>query len=342
MVADLTLMPTGKFGPNPHHEAEKVLPAIIMSRQLQALENSSLYWFADPHDPLMISQWSLGLLDAFSEHLHVEFLSLPPKKKPPPPPESMHQHLQQPVGRFDEPPMICFDDAILLTTMTNAAYIPDSKTHDWLRNRVLEHCGIPATDAHRPPHDAAIVHRPNSPRNIWNYEQVKASMQAKLGIDVKLVVPGPWPFCDQVKLVARADVLLTPHGSQNANLLVARPGASIIEAFPLLYYIDWYGHYLHAARVHHFELFGTWPSSSSSSPASSPPLPLPWGNNGKVLRSMPLLMRIYAYLYGWQRCFFVRRCMNYGKAQPIYVDLAQLDRILDIVVASNRNSSTML
>ena len=295
MVADLTLMPTGRVGPNPHHEAEKVVPAILFS-QLQQFKNSSLYWFADPHDPLMISKWSLGLLDVFSDDLRVMYMS--------------------PVGK-DKPPL-CFEDAILFTGVTNAGYMPNAVTHDWFRNRVLEYCHIPAVSAHKPVQDAVIVHRPNSSRNIWNHEVVKSMMEEKLRVRVKMAVPGPWAFCDQVKLVAEADVVMTPHGSQNANLLVVRPGAIVIEVFPLLYYIDWYGHYLHAGRVSHYELFGTWLSS------------------GKGAR-MPLVMRVYAYLYGWQRCFFVRRCMNYGKRQQIYVDVGQLDRLFQTL----SNNTTM-
>ena len=241
-----------------------------------------------------VSMWSLGLFDIFSDHHHVKFISQVARHKPP----------------------ICFQDVVLLTVMTNAGYMPNSQTHDWFRNRILDHCNIPAVNAHKPAQDVAIVHRPNSSRNIWNDDVVESMMEEKLGVGVKMVVPGPWAFCDQVKLVAELDILLTPHGSQNANLLVARPGMAVIEVFHLLYYIDWYGHYLHAGRVNHYELFGTWPSSGKGA-------------------GMPLLMQIYAYLYGWKQCFFVRRCMNYGKKQQIYVDVAQLDKMLEMLVTNS-------
>lgn len=288
MVADLTLMPTGRVGPNPHHEAEKVVPAILFS-QLSEFKNSSLYWFADPNDPLMISQWSLGLLDVFTNDLKVEYM--------------------MPVAKDQAP--ICFEDAILFTGVTNSGYMPNVTTHDWFRRRILEHCEVPVMEANRPVQDVVIIHRPNSSRNFGNYEEVKNMMEAKLQVPVKMAVPGPWTLCDQVKLVAEADIVLTPHGSQNANLLVVRPGAAVMEVFPLLYYIDWYGHYLHAGRVSHYELFGTWPSEKGS---------------------MPFLMRLYAYLYGWQRCFFVRRCMNYGKSQKIHVDVGQLELLLQTLI----------
>eukprot|EP00249_Psilotum_nudum_P004238 c17778_g1_i1 orf=398-1918(-) len=292
MVADLTLMPTGKVGPNPHHEAEKVVPAILFSH-LYHLGNSTLHWFADPTDPLMISKWSLGLLEVFSDDMKVQFL----------PPVAANQ------------PPICFEDAILFTGVTNSGYMPNADVHNWFRNRILEHCEVPISEASRPVENVVIVHRPNSSRNIANYEAVKDVLEKELRVPVKMAVPGPWDFCTQVRLVAQADVLLTPHGSQNANLLVVRPGAVVIEIFPLLYYIDWYGHYLHAGRVSHYELYGTWPFEE--------------GN-------MPLLMRVYALLYGWQKCFVVRHCMNYGKSQKIYTDLKQLKSLLHALIRTCR------
>jgi hypothetical protein len=47
---------------------------------------------------------------------------------------------------------------------------------------------------------------------------------------------------------------------------------------------------------------------------------------------MPLVMRLYAYLYGWKKCFFVKKCMNYGKNQQIYVDVGYLDRLLQSLI----------
>lgn len=294
MVADLTLMPTGKVGPNPHHEAEKVVPAIVFS-QLSEFKNSSLYWFADPNDPLMISKWSLGLLDVFSEDLSVEYMP--------------------PVGKGHPP--VCFEDAILLTGLTNSGYMPNAHTHDWFRGRILEHCNVSAMEANIPVQDVVIVHRPNSSRNIRNYEGIKDVLEMELQVPVKMAEPGPWAFCSQVKLVAEADIILTPHGSQNANLLVVRPGSTVIEVFPLLYYVDWYKHYLHAGRIKHHEIFGTWPLENGS---------------------MPLLMRLYAFLYGWKGCFSVRHCMNYGKRGEIYVDLDELESLLHTLISKCRIS----
>ncbi|KAH7405215.1 hypothetical protein KP509_15G061100 [Ceratopteris richardii] len=277
MVADLSFMPIGNVGPNPHHEAEKVIPAIIFS-QLTEFQDSQLFWFADPIDPLMISKWTLGLLNVFSEDLKVKYV--------------------QPVAKGEEP--LCFEDAILFSGITNSGYIPNTQTHDWLRNRILKHCDIPVMTANRPIQNVVMVHRTNSSRNLKNFDDVKSFLEEELQTPVKMAIPGPWPFCDQVKLVAEADVVLTPHGSHNVNLLAVRPGATIFELFPLLYYVDWYKHYLHAGRVNFYEVFGTWPMEKSS---------------------MPFQMRVFTLFYGWKKCFSAKHCMNYGKKQGIYLDL---------------------
>lgn len=293
MVADLKMMPYGaNIGPNPHHEAEKLIPAILLSH-LYGLNKSTLYWFADPADPSTLSRWSLGLAAAFSRELNVKFLNLP----------------------GPEDPSICFEDAILFSGVTNAGYMPNTEANDWLRGQVLSYCGIPSINAHRPLADVVVVKRRNSSRPIANLASVEEVLQRELLVPLKHAISGLGDFCEQVKVVAEADFLITPHGSHNINFLFARPEAIVFEAFPLLYYIDWFKNYVHATSVHHYELYGTWPSEEGG---------------------MPLKMRVFALLLGWKRCFSVRQCMNYSKSQPIFVDLEQLEFELHKLTTSCR------
>lgn len=290
MVADLSAMPTGWKGPNPHHDSEKVVPAILISHQYGL--NSSFFWFANPNDPFMISKWSLGLVETFSKDMKTEYLN--------------------PVAKNEAP--ICFEDAILFTRLTMAGYIPNQASHDWLRRRVLEHCQVPKRDAEMPVKEAVIIERFKDARNFANYAELKEIIERKLEVGIKKREAGPWEACEQVRLVADADFLVTPHGAHNLNLLAARPGAIVMEVYPYLYY-SWYGHYIHAGRLLHEELLGTWPSEKSG---------------------MPLRMRLYALIYGWQKCAVVRHCMNYGKTQQIHVDLAQLESVLDSLIRDCR------
>lgn len=100
MVADVKLMPDGpKVGPNPHHEAEKLVPAILLSH-LYGLDNSTLYWFANKESKT-ISQWSLGLIEVFFKTMKVVFMDVP----------------------GPDEPQVCFEDAVLFSGI---ASIPGS------------------------------------------------------------------------------------------------------------------------------------------------------------------------------------------------------------------------
>jgi len=116
-------------------------------------------------------------------------------------------------------------------------------------------------------------------------------------------------------VIATADVAVTPHGSHNINFLFARRYSTVLEAFPLLYYIDWFGNYVHAASINHYELYGTWLAEQGS---------------------MPFKMRVYANLYGWKKCFYKRGCMNYAKSQDVAINIGQLERVLKHLTSSCR------
>ena len=292
MVADVKLMPDGpNVGPNPHHEAEKLVPAILLSH-LYGLQNATLHWFTS-QDPSTVSRWSLGLLKVFRESLAVKFLNTPGAGEP----------------------QICFEDAILFSGLTNAGYIPGREANAWLRKKVLGFCKVPVTDASRPVKNVVVLERVNSSRSIANMEEVLFTLERELAVAPKVVTSGGGGFCDQVKLIADTDVVLTPHGSHNVNFLFARRFATVLEVFPLLYYIDWFGNYVHAANLNHYELYGTWLAEQGS---------------------MPFKMRMYANLYGWKNCFSTRGCMNYAKNQKVAIDIDQLEWLLKQLTSSCR------
>lgn len=292
MVADLTLMPDGpRVGPNPHHEAEKLIPAILFSH-LYGLKNSTLYWFANK-EPKTISPWSLGLIEVFQKSMNVEFLDVP----------------------ASDEPQICFEDAVLFSGLTNGGYMPGLEANDWLREKVLGYCNIPMMEASRPVENVVVLERLNSSRSIANMEEVIYTLQKELLVVPKVVTSGVGDFCDQVKVIATADVAVTPHGSHNINFLFARRYSTVLEAFPLLYYIDWFGNYVHAASINHYELYGTWLAEQGS---------------------MPFMMRVYANLYGWKKCFHTRGCMNYAKSQDVAINIGQLERVLKHLTSSCR------
>eukprot|EP00850_Spirogloea_muscicola_P014455 SM000104S09325 [mRNA] locus=s104:124083:125362:+ [translate_table: standard] len=307
----------GGHGPNPHHESEKLMPAALLASELAAAAmgaNASagraagpqalpvpLFWLADPRPASFLSAWAHGLLAAFvaannGTLLRAEFLSvLPPG-----------------------PPAVCFEDVVLLAGITSGRFVPDRRSADWLRALVLAHCGIddgpPTTATGAAPRRAVLVVRegvfPRPPRSIINAADVGRAVEAAFGVPLDAVVAGHGSMCDQVRSVANADLILTPHGSQNVNLLFAPRGAAVVEIFPFLYHAPFLHNYLCTANVYHHELFGSWS---------------PLGGGGPL---MPLALRAYALALGWRRCFHWRHCMNLAKRQDIFVDIPQLKHLL--------------
>ena len=117
MVADQRYLPYGR--PNPHHEAEKIIPALLMQQKLRELLNSTLYWFSYQQD---LSEWARGFLKATGMDISVKFMQFPKQDE-----ES-----------------ICFEDAVIFSGPTNLWYIPDVTWNEWIRQQVLKYCSIPS------------------------------------------------------------------------------------------------------------------------------------------------------------------------------------------------------
>lgn len=279
MVADQRYLPYGK--PNPHHEAEKLIPALLMQQKLKGLINTTLYWFSSRHD---LSEWAAGFLKATGMDSTVHFLELPKKKE---------------AG-------MCFEDAVTFSAPTNLWYIPDESSNQWLRKQVLRHCSIPAANASLPVTSAAILDREGGARHFANRQLVAEAVHRVLNISVKQGFGGVGSFCDQVQAVVKEDILIVPHGSQNTNLIFARPGTIVIEVFPYLYYTDALRNFTHAAGLHVHAILGQRPRQN-------------------------LLMWLFS-LVGWDNCYYhFRWCKNYARRQPIIVDIHELEKILFLI-----------
>lgn len=275
MVADQRYLPYGK--PNPHHEAEKLIPALLM-RQTSRLSSSRLYWFSTKQD---LSVWATGFLKAVSMKLEVQFLDLP------------EQHEAA----------VCFEDAVVLSAPTNLWYIPDESSNKWLRDLVLQHCSISPENSSWPLKSASILDRQGGKRHIANKQLVAEVLQRVFNVSVKQRFSGIGSFCDQVQAVVEDDLLIVPHGSQNTNLIFARPGTIVIEVFPHLYYTEALRNYTHAAGLQVYAVLGHIPHNK-------------------------ILSRIFSLL-GWDFCYHhLRWCKNYSRQQPIYVDTFELEKLL--------------
>ncbi|MCO5590684.1 hypothetical protein L7F22_044658 [Adiantum nelumboides] len=170
MVVDQRYLPYGK--PNPHHEAEKLVPALLMHQKLKGLTNITLYWFASPSD---LSEWAVGFMRAVGMDGIVQFLELPKK---------------------DEADL-CFKDAVLFSAPTNLWYIPDKRWNHWLRSKILQHCSIPSENASWPVKTAAILDREGGTRHFLNKQQVAEAIHRVLNVSVRQGFCGVGTFCEQ-------------------------------------------------------------------------------------------------------------------------------------------------
>ncbi|XP_024517584.1 uncharacterized protein LOC9651963 [Selaginella moellendorffii] len=232
MLADQRFLPYHK--PNPHHEAEKLIPATLLAHH--HLKNSTmLYWFASPAD---VSDWAKGFLQAMAMEDKVEYLQLP------------QQHHES----------ICFQDAILFSPPTDVRYVPSHHHNSWLRDKVLGYCSLPIVNvsAIRVPKRVLVLDR-NGPRHLANKDEIVRIVSRTMKVSAVNDFAGTGSFCEQVSKVAGEEFLIVPHGSQNVNLLFAPPGARIIEVFPYLFQNDALRNYTHAAQVHVYPLLGTLP-----------------------------------------------------------------------------------
>lgn len=227
LVADQRFLPAGK--PNPHHEAEKLIPAVLLKQFIN--QSASLQWFASKAD---VSVWGIGFLEAFGLQNKVRFHELP-----------MHK---------DD--SICFKDAVLFSPPTHSRYVPNKETNALLRTEVLRYCGIEEKNSSWPISRAVVLDRASGSRKLDNKLAAGKLMEEVLGVPVEHRSGGIGSFCDQVRSVAEDDFFLVPHGSQNVNFLFARPGAVVIEVFPYLYYTDALRNFTYAAAIDVYTLLG--------------------------------------------------------------------------------------
>ncbi|KAG0556223.1 hypothetical protein KC19_11G036200 [Ceratodon purpureus] len=230
LVMDQRWLPAGK--PNPHHEAEKLIPAILLKQFLN--QSANLQWFAAKME---VSRWGKGLLSAFDLTGKVRYHALP-------------------IHKDDS---ICFKDAVLFSAPTHVRYVPDGKTNAWLRSQVLSYCKIEPRNASWPLSRAIVLDRSSGPRKLANKLDAGKLMEKLLQVPVEHRSGGIGSFCEQVRSVAEDDFFVVPHGSQNVNFLFARPGAVVIEVFPYLYHTDAFRNFTHAADIDVLPLLGAKP-----------------------------------------------------------------------------------
>ncbi len=102
----------------------------------------------------------------------------------------------------------------------------------WLRERFGEALGIQVERDSTCRSRLYISRRDASRRRIVNEEELVGFLESR-GFSV--VVPGELSFSEQVRVFSQAEIICGPHGAGLANIVFARPGATLIELFPPSY-----------------------------------------------------------------------------------------------------------
>jgi capsular polysaccharide biosynthesis protein len=96
---------------------------------------------------------------------------------------------------------------------------------EWLRDRFLDMAGPPVSSH---PRRIYISRAKAATRRVVNEDEVLAAL-SPLGFERVLLEDHS--FLDGVRLLRDADAVVSPHGSNIANLVFCRPGTPVIEIF---------------------------------------------------------------------------------------------------------------
>ncbi|MBF0371880.1 MAG: glycosyltransferase family 61 protein [Alphaproteobacteria bacterium] len=98
---------------------------------------------------------------------------------------------------------------------------------DWLRDKLRAAYGVPAEEERT---ERLYITRAGSrARRLVNEDDVTAYMRRN---GFKVIQPETMSFGEQVRLFSRASVLAMAHGAGCANVMLCRPGATLIELIP--------------------------------------------------------------------------------------------------------------
>jgi len=129
----------------------------------------------------------------------------------------------------------CFEDAILVQS-GHGTVTPSTEATDALRDALMLPCGLdPNVRASHPALTALVMNRA-PPRCFANRQLLLSNVRKVVSHVYEVVASDSLAFCDQVRAIVDADIIISPHGSQHALFLFAKKEAIIIEVQPYLYF----------------------------------------------------------------------------------------------------------
>ena len=214
-----------------HHELEKLIAALHLMGKLDTAERNNtlefsraentqtipgVYWFARRDSLTKITESILVAFGMLKRHNKIHFPvfagKTPPSKK------------------------YCFEEAILVQSGLGSLS-PGIVATNAIRDAIMPQCGLDpnlAINSHSSVQALVLDRAP--PRCFANRHLLVRGLQSIIQHVQMATANGDLQLCEQLKVVAGADIIVTPHGSQHALFLFAKHGATIIEVQPFLYY----------------------------------------------------------------------------------------------------------
>ena len=158
------------------------------------------------------------------------------------------------LGFGDGGGMSCFDTAVL--TGAQVYGFSDWITSHTFRARAYKSVGL--TPPMGPVDDVVILDRASrAPRHIANPTAVQDLVKSFGYSGERVVIVDNHSFEHQVKLMARAGVLICVHGAGLMNTIFMQPGSVVIEVFPVHAKHVLYERVAHYAGVYHFKIYSS-------------------------------------------------------------------------------------
>lgn len=93
-------------------------------------------------------------------------------------------------------------------------------------------------------------------RSLLNVEFIAAHFSELFDASITVKYFEKATFQEQMEFMANTDILISPHGAQLTSLIVMPECASVLELFPVSYYLPWfYGSLADASAVRHYSAY---------------------------------------------------------------------------------------
>ncbi|XP_020585136.1 uncharacterized protein LOC110027863, partial [Phalaenopsis equestris] len=141
------------------------------------------------------------------------------------------------VGGEEAGRVVCLEEAVVARRNdVGMSEERKEKVYDMMRCRARDHCGLEGKDGGALGGiKMTLLFRVRS-RSFKNETAVAGVFQRECGrvegCSVRLVRLRNLTFCDQVKLMAETDILVSPHGAQMTNMIFMDRNSSVMEFFP--------------------------------------------------------------------------------------------------------------